>query len=406
MDSLITAAARALAMGDPLGALNRVALRDDAAALALRGTAMAQLGDLDRAKALLRRAARAFGPREALARARCVVAEAEIALASRDLAWPTKPLAAASAILEAHGDVANAAHARYLEIRRLLLIGRLDEAEHALTQLDLSALTPALRAIHELAVAGIAMRRTRAGAAQAALARAEEAARWARIPALAAEVEQAFTVLDTPAARLIARGGQRPLLLEEVEALLASKVLVIDACRNLVRQRNVLVPLARRPVLFTLARALGEAWPADVARDVLLARAFGARHADESHRARLRVEIGRLRKLLRTIARISATKQGFALSPRGAREVVVLARPVEEEHAAVLAFLADGESWSSSALALALGTGQRTVQRALDTLAASGKVQAFGRGRARRWTTPPLPGFATTLLLPAPLPSG
>jgi tetratricopeptide (TPR) repeat protein len=406
MDSLITAAARALAMGDPLGALNRVALRDDAAALALRGTAMAQLGDLDRAKVLLRRAARAFGPREALARARCVVAEAEIALASRDLAWPTKPLAAASAILEAHGDVANAAHARYLEIRRLLLIGRLDDAEHALTQLDLSALTPALRAIHELAVAGIAMRRTRAGAAQAALARAEEAARWARIPALAAEVEQAFTVLDTPAARLIARGGQRPLLLEEVEALLASKVLVIDACRNLVRQRNVLVPLARRPVLFTLARALGEAWPADVARDVLLARAFGARHADESHRARLRVEIGRLRKLLRTIAQISATKQGFALSPRGAREVVVLARPVEEEHAAVLAFLADGESWSSSALALALGTGQRTVQRALDTLAASGKVQAFGRGRARRWTTPPLPGFATTLLLPAPLPSG
>jgi hypothetical protein len=341
-----------------------------------------------------------------VARARCVVAEAEIALASRDLAWPTKPLAAASAILEAHGDLANAAHARYLEIRRLLLIGRLDDAEHALTQLDLSALTPALRAIHELAVAGIAMRRTRAGAAQAALARAEEAARWARIPALAAEVEQAFNVLDTPAARLIAQGEERPLLLEDVEALLASKVLVIDACRNLVRQRNVLVPLARRPVLFALARALGEAWPADVARDVLLARAFGARHADESHRARLRVEIGRLRKLLRTIARISATKQGFALSPRRAREVVVLARPVEEEHAAVLAFLADGESWSSSALALALGTGQRTVQRALDTLAASGKVQAFGRGRARRWTTPPLPGFATTLLLPAPLPSG
>ncbi len=405
MDSLITAAARALAMGDPLGALNRVALRDDAAALALRGTAMAQLGDLDRAKALLRRAARAFGPREAVARARCVVAEAEIALASRDLTWPTKRLATASAILEAHGDLANAAHARYLEIRRLLLIGRLDDAEQALAQLDLSALTPALRAIHELAAAGIAMRRTHAGAAQAALARAEEAARWARIPALAAEVEQAFTVLDTPAARLIARGEARPLLLEEVEALLASKVLVIDACRNLVRQRNVLVPLARRPVLFALVRALGEAWPADVARDVLLARAFGAKHADESHRARLRVEIGRLRKLMRTIARISATKQGFALSPCSAREVAVLARPVEEEHAAVLAFLADGESWSSSALALALGISQRTVQRALDALAASGKVQAFGRGRARRWTTPPLPGFATTLLLPAPLPS-
>jgi len=406
MDSLIVAAARALATGDPLGALNRVALRDDAPALALRGIAMAQLGDLNRAKALVRRAARAFGPREAVARARCIVAEAEIALAARDLAWPSKALAVASATLEAHGDRANAAHARYLEARRLLLIGRLDEAEHKLAQLDLSALTPALRAIHELAVAGIAMRRVRAGAAHAALARAEEAARWARIPALAAEVDQALAVLDAPAARLIAHGEERPLMLQDVEALLASRALVVDACRNLVRERNVLVPLATRPVLFALARALGEAWPGDVPRDVLLTRAFGAKHADESHRARLRVEIGRLRRLLRAVASVSATKQGFALSPRGAREVIVLARPVEERHAAVLALLADGESWSGSALALALGASQRTVQRALKELSATGKVQAFGRGRARRWMTPPLPGFATTLLLPAPLPGG
>ena len=404
MDSLITAAARALAMGDPLGALNRVALRDDAPGLALRGIAMAQLGDLNRAKALVRQAARAFGPREAVARARCVVAEAEIALASRDLAWPTTALAAASTTLEAHGDRTNAAHARYLEARRLLLIGRLDDGERKLARLDLSALTPALRAIHELAVAGISMRRVRAKAAHAALARAEEAARWARIPALTAEVEQALAVLDTPAARLIARGEDRPLLLEEVETLLASKALVIDACRNLVRERNMLVPLAGRPVLFALARTLGEAWPVDVPRHVLLTRAFGAKHADKSHRARLRVEIGRLRRLLQPVARVSATKQGFALSPRGAREVVVLARPVEEEHAAVLAFLADGKSWSSYALALALGTSQRTVQRALESLAASGKVQAFGCGRARRWMTPPLVGFTTTLLLPAPLP--
>jgi hypothetical protein len=406
MDSLITAAAHALAIGDPLGALNRVALRNDAPALALRGIAMAQLGDLDRAKALVRRAARAFGQREAVARARCVVAEAEIALASRDIAWPTKALATAAATLGAHGDRANAAHAHCLEVRRLLLIGRLDDTEHKLAQLDLSALTPALRATHELAVAGISMRRVRAKTAHAALARAEEAARWARIPALAAEVEQSLAVLDTPPARLIARGEERPLLLEDVEALLASKTLVIDACRNLVRERKVLVPLATRLVLFALARALGEAWPGDVPRDVLLARAFGAKHADESHRARLRVEIGRLRRLLQAVARVSATKRGFALSPRSAREVVVLARPVEEEHAAVLAFLADGESWSSSALALALGTSQRTVQRALESAAASGKVAALGRGRARRWMTPPLPGFATTLLLPGPFPGG
>jgi len=406
MDSLITAAARALAMGDPLGALNRVALRDDASALALRGIAMAQLGDLDRARALVRRAARGFGAKEAVASARCIVAEAEIALASRDLGWPEKMLATAAATLDAHGDRPNAAHARLLEARRLLLIGRLDEAERKLAAVDLSALTPALRTLHELATAGISMRRVRAAAARAALARAEEAARWAHIPALAAEVDQALSMLEAPAARLISRGVVRPLLLEEVEALLASEAFVIDACRNLVRTRNVLVPLVTRPVLFALARALGEAWPGDVPRDLLLARAFGARHVDESHRARLRVEIGRLRGLLQDVAKVRATGRGFALSPVSARDVVVLARPVEEEHASVLAFLADGESWSSSALALALGTSQRTVQRALDMLATSGKVQALGRGRARRWTAPPLPGFATMLLLSAPVPIG
>jgi len=404
MDSLITAAARALASGDPLGALKRVALRDDAPALALRGIAMAQLGDLDRAKALLRRAARAFGPKEAVARARCIVAEAEIALASRDLGWPPKALDAARATLEACGDRLNAAHARYLAVRRLLLIGRLDEAERALADLDPTLFPPASRAAHELVIAGIAMRRLRIEAARGALARAELAARQAGIPALAAEVEAASLVLNTPAARLIAKGEERLLLLEEVEVLLRSDAFVVDACRHVVRHAGSLISLATRPVLFALARTLGEAWPGDVARDVLLARAFGARLVDESHRARLRVEVGRLRRALRTLADISATKQGFALSPRRAREVAVLARPVEDEHAAVLAFLADGESWSSSALALALGTSQRTVQRALDALAEAGRVQSFGRGRARRWLTPPVPGFATTLLLPAPLP--
>jgi hypothetical protein len=196
----------------------------------------------------------------------------------------------------------------------------------------------------------------------------------------------------------------RLLLLEEVEALLASKALVVDACRHVVRVESKVVSLATRPVLFALARALAEGWPGDVPRDVLVARAFGSRFVDESHRARLRVEIGRLRKLLRTLADVSATQRGFALAPRRAREVVVLAQPVEDEHGSVLALLVDGESWSSSALALALGTSQRTVQRALDSLAAAGKVQSFGRARARRWITPPVPGFTTTLLLPAPLP--
>jgi hypothetical protein len=404
MDSLITAAARALVAGDPLGALKRVALRDDPPALALRGIAMAQLGDLVRAKTLLRRAARAFGPKEVVARARCLVAEAEVALAARDLGWPAKALDAARATLEAHGGWVNAAHARYLAIRRLLLIGRIGEADRTLAELDPAPLPPASRAIHELVTAGIAMRRLRTKAARAALARAERAARHALIPGLSAEVEGTGLALKTPVARLMARGDERHLLLGEVEALLASRALVVDACRLLVHAEGEVISLARRPVLFALARALAEAWPADVPRDALVARVFGAKHADESHRARLRVEAGRLRAALRTMSKIRATPRGFELAPFRARRVVVLAPPVEGQDGAVLAFLADGEAWSSSALALALGTSQRTAQRALDKLAASGKVQSFGRGRARRWTTQPVPGFTTMLLLPAPLP--
>ncbi|MBR8301275.1 HTH domain-containing protein [Burkholderia dolosa] len=405
MDSLITAAARALAAGDALGALNRVALRDDAPALALRGIALAQLGDFERARSLVRSAARAFGAKEAVARARCIVADAEIALASRDLGWPSRALDAACATLDAHGDRANAAHARYLGIRRLLLIGHLDEAERRLAGLDPAPLPAASRAAHELIAAGIAMRRIRAHAARDALERARAAARDAGIAALTAEVDTAFDVLDTPAARLIARGASRLVLLDEIEALQASNTLVVDACRHTVRDARTTVSLARRPVLFMLARALGEAWPADASRNALVAAAFRARHADESHRARLRVEIGRLRAVLRPLANISATPRGFALEPLGVRETVVLARPVDDRHAAVLALLADGEAWSSSALALALGASQRTVQRKLDALREAGKVHALGRGRARRWMMPPLPGFATTLLLPAPLPA-
>ena len=402
MDSLITAAARALAAGDPLGALKRIALRADPPALALRGIAMAQLGDLVLAKALLRRAGRAFGPEEAVARARCIVAEAEIALVSRDLGWPAKALDAARATLEAHGDRVNAAHARYLEVRRLLLLGRVREAERTLG--DPAPLPPALRTVHELVVAGIAIRRLRTKAARGALAQARRAADDARIPALIAEVESACRILDKPAARLISGGEERLLRLDEVEALLASKAFVVDACRRVVHDAGRVASLAQRPVLFALARALGEAWPGDVPRDALVARAFGSKVADESYRARLRVEVGRLRRILRPLADVSATKRGFALAPRRAREVVVLAPPVEEEHGAVLAFLTDGESWSSSALALALGASQRTVQRALDALAGAGAVHSVGRGRARRWMTPPVPGFTTTLLLPAPLP--
>lgn len=404
MDGLIMAAARALASGDPLGALARVALRDDAPGLALRGIALAQLGDFDRARVLVRRAARAFGAREPVARARCVVAEAEIALASRDLGWPAAALDAARATLERHGDRRNAAYAGYLAGRRLILMGRLEQAEQVLSDLNPAPFPPALRAVHELALAGIALRRVQATAARAALARAARAARAAGIPALRAEVRQASLVLKAPAAHLHRAGDTQVLRLEQVQALLASDTLVIDACRYAVHGAGRTLALASRPVLFTLAQALGRAWPGDAPRDALIALAFRTRHPDDSHRARLRVEIGRLRAVLAPLAEIRATRQGFALMP-AAGAVAVLTPPVQDRHAAVLALLADGQAWSSSALALASGASQRQVQRALDALAASGQAHSLGRGRARRWITPPLPGFATTLLLPAPLPN-
>ena len=403
MDSLINAAGRALAVGDPLAALKLVALREDPPALALRGIAMAQLGDVSRAKALLQRAVKAFGANEPLSRARCVVAEAEVALATRDLGWPVKALEAARQLLLDHGDQLNAAHARYLQIRRLLLIGQLDEAQALLAALDPTALPPPLRAAHGLMTAGIALRQVQAHNARAALELAQRAAQQAAIPALTAETEQALQMLDAPAAQLIVSGRSQTVTLAQVEALFASPALVIDACRYSVRGAGMTVALATRPVLFGLLRMLAQAWPADVSREALIAQAFRLKLSDESHRARLRVEIGRLRSALQPLARIIATARGFALV---ADDVALLTLPVEDKYATLLALLADGESWSSSALALALGCSQRQVQRSLEALAQADKVQGFGVGRARRWTTPPLPGFATILLLPVSLGNG
>jgi hypothetical protein len=406
MDSLIAAAARALVAGDALGALKRVALRDDPPALALRGIAMAQLGEHARARELLRRAAHGFGAHEELARARCVVAEAEVALAMRDLRGSPRTLAAASATLEARADRANALQARLIAVRRLLLLGRLDEAASALARLDARGLPPSLLAVAELAAAEVALRSLRTAPAQAALARAFDAAERARVPALLAEVTEARAALDRPAARRVQAGDQQPLRLDEVEALLASGALVVDACRRGLRDGTTWRPLARRPVLFALARALAEAWPGDVDRNALIARAFRTRRPNESHRARLRVEIGRLRALAAPLARIEASARGFALTPRGERDVVVLVPPIDGDQASLLALLADGAPWSTSALALALGASQRTVQRALVELEAAGRVRSIGRARAQRWLSPPLAGFTTILLLPAALPPG
>jgi DNA-binding transcriptional ArsR family regulator len=407
MDSLVASAARALAAGDPLGALKRIALRDDPPALALRGIAMAQLGDYDRARKLLRRAARGFGTRERLAQARCQVAEAEVALAARDLSGPMRALAAAAQALDALGDRANALYARLVGARRQLLVGELEAAEQTLAAVDVDAATPPpLAARAELTRAELALRRVRAADAAAALGRAHAAALAAGIPALVAEIGRARRALSAPSAHLIRGGVVRPVRLDEVEALFESGDLVVDACRRAVRGPARSVPLAGRPVLFALVGALAEAWPADVPRDRLVERAFEARDADESYRARLRVELGRLRAALRPLARIEATRRGFALVPVGRHAVVVLAPPIDGPAGAIVALLDGGEAWSTSALARALGSSQRTIQRALRQLEEAAAVRAVGRGRSRRWLAPALDGFATTLLLPGALPVG
>ncbi|WP_256080377.1 helix-turn-helix domain-containing protein [Massilia sp. YIM B04103] len=403
MDSLIAAAARFLAAGDALGALKRVALRDDPPALALRGIAMAQLGEYPRSRELLRLAARGFGAHEALARARCLVAEAEVALAMRDFSASPRALNAAIDVLESHADRRNALQARLIAVRRLLLLGRLGEAGSLLANLDTGAMPPALAAVAELSAAELALRSLRMDTALPAQARAQEAARQSGVAALLAEVTEARAALERPAARRLQADGEQALRLDEVAALLASDALVVDACRRGLGVGGAWRALARRPVLFALAYALASAWPADIERATLIAQVFRLRHADESHRARLRVEIGRLRSLLAGLADIEATARGFLLQPREGRSVAVLAPPIAGEQAALLALMSDGAAWSTSALALALDSSQRTVQRALAELEAEGRARSIGQTRSKRWLTPPLTGFTTILLLPSSL---
>jgi len=406
MDSLIAAAGRALSAGDVLGALKLVALRDDPAALALRGIAMAQLGEYPRARELLRRAARGFGASEELARARTVVAEAEVSLTMRDLSDPSHALVEATAALDARADRANALQARLIAARRQLLLGRLDEAAASLAALDPTGLPPSLEAVCELANAELALRSLRTTVARMALDRARVAAERSGVHALIAEAREAGAVLDQTAARSIHDGHEQPLRLKDVEALIASRALVVDACRRGLRAGDAWQPLARRPVLFALLRALAEGWPGDVDRNSLIARVFHSRQPDETHRARLRVEIGRLRELIGPLAEVRASARGFALVPHDERVVVLLVPPIDGEQASLQALLADGAAWSTSALSLALGASQRTVQRALVELESAGQARSIGRARAQRWLAPPLVGFTTILLLPATLSAG
>nr|WP_314258592.1 helix-turn-helix domain-containing protein [uncultured Devosia sp.] len=396
MDSSLNAAALALAHGDVLGALNRVALRTDPSALAIHGTAMAQLGDFAQARKLLRKAAQAFGRREEIARARCVLAEAEIALVSRDLAWPDQRLEQARTTLLRRGDVGNAAHATCIAARLHLLLGQLDRATAELATLRPVDLQPSTRAAWWLTTAGIHVRRIHARAAHRALSEGLDAARASAIPPLLAEVEAAQQSLAGPAAFLTKEDTTTPATLADVEQLFASQTLVLDTLRATLRQGEKIISFASRPVLFALLHSLASG--ADVSRETLLRHAFGARHADESHRARLRVEITRLRPLLESFGEISATSAGYCL--KTTQPIATLALPGLEQNSAVLALLSDGELWSSSALAQVLQLSLRTVQRALDELQRQARIQPIGNGRARRWTILALPGFPTTLLLP------
>ncbi|MDG0856886.1 helix-turn-helix domain-containing protein [Roseateles puraquae] len=411
MDSLITAAGRALAAGDALTALKRVALREDPPALALRGIAMAQLGELARAQDLLKRAARGFGPQEPLAQARCTVAEAEVALALRNLAQAPAARAAlanAQSVLAQRGDIANAAHARLIAARRALLMGHLQAAADGLATLDATALAPQQRALAALVRLELALRGLQLDQARQALAQAQTAARQAGIPALQAEVADAGAVLDRVAARrwLPASQQWQPLRLADVATLLSDPDLVVDGCRHALHAGTWRLSLARRPVLFTLLQGLAEAWPQAATREHLIERAFRLNPPDDSHRARLRVEIGRLRRLVAPVVGIEATPQGFALQLRPGQSLALLAPPLASTLDAVTALLADGAAWSTSALALATGESQRQLQRSLAELLAQGRVRAIGQGRARRWLAPTLTGFTTILLLPAALPSG
>ncbi len=401
MDARVRVAAQALREGDPLGALQRVALREDPPALALRGIAMAQLGEFATATHLLRRAARAYGSEAPLPRARCNVAEAEVALATRDFEGVSATLREALQTFQRHDDAGNARYATLLMVRLALLLGRLDEARRGLAGLDLRDAPPMPVALAHLLSFELALRQGTPRVAREALGHARTAADRARLPALRAEVEQAARLLSLPAAKVVARGNPRPILLDEVESLRASMDLVIDGCRRTVRAGAHVVPLSSRPVLFALLRRLAEAWPEDVPRDELVWCAFGVRRMNASHRVRLRVELGRLRTHLRDLAEIQATPRGFTLVPRRQAEVRVLRPPIEGTNGALLALLSDGEHWSTSSLALALGASQRTVQRALSSLEEAGQVHVLGRGRARRWAAPPVSGFTTALLLPS-----
>jgi hypothetical protein len=342
-----------------------------------------------------------LGPEDRLLRARCLAAEAEIALALGDLRWSAEPVACAVAELEAVGDSRNAAYLQLVAARAALRLGRPKDAERLLRYAKFASVAPLERTFAELVRVELAAKRGDPDLLASALKSASAAADRASIPSLVSEVARIRDHYLGPTAVITSRGRARTASFCEVCALGSSSDVVIDGGGREVRSSGECVSFARRPVLFELLRALAEAWPDAVPRDVLITRAFGARRPNESHRIRLRVEIGRLRSIARAWLGVIAEEPGYALS---APREVALVMPLEESSSSrVLSLMHGGEPWSASSLALALDVSERTIQRSLGELQIAGKVGAMGNGRARRWVR--LFEIPTDLLLPRSSPA-
>ncbi|WP_236517164.1 helix-turn-helix domain-containing protein [Sandaracinus amylolyticus] len=389
--------ARALARGDALRALG-VAGRDESAlGLTLRGIAYAQLGDLALAREALARATERAPDPHTLARARAAMVE--VALAAGDPKRAADEAIACASALEQLGDRRNAAMQRLVLARAEVLRGRLNEARGVVEDV-LSREQPAdLRAVAWLARAEIAMRALAASESRDALEHARSALEIAPHELLSRALVSLERELSAPVARVVRGGVGSDADLFAIEALSGGEVLLVDACRRVVIGARLIVRLGRRPVLFALLAALARAWPDPIARDELASSAFEVRRVNPSHRARLRVEIGRLRKAMHGLAAEPiATKEGYVLSSQ--REVVVLSPPGDDDEGARIALvLGDGASWSARELATHTGLSIRTVQRALASLVESGRAVRSGRGARVRYTRPGTPIASRMLLL-------
>lgn len=389
-------AGRALASGDALRALGLVGRDASAVGLTMRGIAYAQLGDLDLARESLERAVAQNG--DALTRARARAALVEVLLGSGDAAAARRSAGTAAGELARLGDARNAAMQRLVLARAEVLLGRLNEARHIVDELVATDLPADVRAVASLAQAEIAMRAVTASAARDALTRARNALESAPNALLARALVAIEQELTRPIARLVRGGRTQEADLFVIEEASRGEVLLVDGCRRIAIGGRVIVPLARRPVLFALLLELARAWPAPVPRDELAGRAFDVRRVNESHRSRLRVELGRLRKLVVDLGvEPTAAEAGYVLASK--REVALLLPPSDDDAARIALLLGDGASWTARAVAEHAGVSKSTAQRALGALVASGAAVRTGTGKDVRYTRPGTPIASRMLLL-------